>query len=39
MLFVTDSLPLLFAGDTLVVLLLVCLFRALRRKYSPKPLR
>ena len=39
MLFVTDSLPLLFAGDTLVMLLLVCLFRALRRKYSPKPLR
>lgn len=34
MLFVTDSLLLLFAGDVLVVLLLVCLFRAFRRKYT-----
>ena len=39
MLFVTDSLPLLFVGDLLVALLLACLFRALRRKYSIKSLR
>lgn len=36
MLYVTDSLPLLFAGDALVVLLLACVFRALRRKYTLK---